>query len=227
MKTTTRSTARIFAVLVSALAALAIAAPLANAGNPAPTHSAAPHVHWFHWHGSHDARHLKVKRFRTTAVIGLKRMRDLESLRAVYGLDCVRELPSLRAAVVRVAGPQLRALLAHGPFGSAHPLRVGARADEAAAWTCRTIRTSPRSTNRPASPTSGSSSPTHVDRALKVTKGDPHIVVGVIDTGVNVVPDLKGKIDSIWTVNPDGSVVQVPLEQGQRPRSATARASRR
>jgi subtilisin family serine protease len=213
MKVTTRSTARFVAVLVFVLAALAIAAPLAGARTSAQPHSAARHVSWYRWHGSRDARHLKVKRFHSTVVIGLKRMRDLESLRAVYGFNCVRELPSLRAAVVRVAAPQLRALLADGP-------------------TDRRIRyvsalgPTRRPMDMPNDPYVSKINQqtglayewqfiaSHVDEALKHSKGDPHIVVGVIDTGVVVVPDLKGKIDSIWTVNPDGSLVQVPLEEG-------------
>ena len=42
-------------------------------------------------------------------------------------------------------------------------------------------------------------------------KGDPGIVVGVIDTGVDNVPDLKGKIDSLWTVS-GTTVSQAPPE---------------
>ena len=42
---------------------------------------------------------------------------------------------------------------------------------------------------------------THVDRALDYTKGDSRVVVGVIDSGVAHVPDLAGKIDSLWNVS--------------------------
>ena len=44
--------------------------------------------------------------------------------------------------------------------------------------------------------------------------GDPAIVVGIIDTGVGAVPDLAGKIDSLWTVAPDGTVTPDAVATG-------------
>ena len=41
----------------------------------------------------------------------------------------------------------------------------------------------------------------HVDRALDHTAGDPSIVVGIIDSGVDAVPDLAGKLDGLWSVS--------------------------
>ena len=69
---------------------------------------------------------------------------------------------------------------------------------------CRTIRISPTVDGTTQLPYEWSFLSTHVDRALDITKGDPHVVVGVIDTGVAHVPDLAGKIDSIWTVHGTG-----------------------
>jgi subtilisin family serine protease len=57
-------------------------------------------------------------------------------------------------------------------------------------------------------------SASHVDQALDRTPGDPSIVVGVIDSGVDEVPDLAGKIDGLWNVAPNGLVAPVPVSGG-------------
>jgi subtilisin family serine protease len=53
-----------------------------------------------------------------------------------------------------------------------------------------------------------------VDRALDFTAGDPRVVVGIIDTGVTVVPDLAGKVDGLWSVAPNGTVTSDSLQDG-------------
>ena len=52
----------------------------------------------------------------------------------------------------------------------------------------------------------------NVPHALDISKGNSGIVVGVIDTGVENVPDLKGKIDSIWTAS--GTTVSQAAPEG-------------
>jgi subtilisin family serine protease len=42
---------------------------------------------------------------------------------------------------------------------------------------------------------------TRSDLALNLSKGSPQILVGVVDTGVSEVPDLKGKIAETWFFN--------------------------
>jgi hypothetical protein len=84
MKTTTRRTARIVAVLVSALAALAIAAPLANAKGRGPVHD----------HRLADGRrNAQVRR------AGLAVVPDCEGL---------ERTPSLSRIVRSVEGPRRR-----------------------------------------------------------------------------------------------------------------------
>jgi len=45
----------------------------------------------------------------------------------------------------------------------------------------------------------------HLEGALDLTAGDPRIQVGVIDTGVDNVPDLAGKIDGLYDVTTHGT----------------------
>jgi subtilisin family serine protease len=54
----------------------------------------------------------------------------------------------------------------------------------------------------------------HADRALQRTQGDAGMVVGIIDTGADDVPDLAGKIDALWTVEPDGTLTSQPVHDG-------------
>ena len=44
--------------------------------------------------------------------------------------------------------------------------------------------------------------------ALAISSGSPSVVVGIIDSGAADMPDLVGKVDSRWTVNPKGKIVR-------------------
>jgi subtilisin family serine protease len=196
--TTTRRTVKLIAVLFAALVALAIAAPVAGAQQP--KRHAATHIRWYRWHPS--ARTLKAReaRFRAKAMIGLASMGDLKSLRVDYGLTRVRRIPALHAVEVRVSNAQVHALLKRAPSDPriryVSPVR-------------RKLETLSVPNDPYLSEVDGLTDldyewpffATHVDRALDFTQGDPHVVVGIIDTGVAYVPDLAGKIDSLWTVN--------------------------
>jgi subtilisin family serine protease len=220
MTTTTQRTARLTAALILAFTALAYGAAQAEA-SPAssqrlgfyqvhlysshPPTRALPkvrrhHMRWYHSHRSGGRGQARAADFGSIAVVGVESMHDLASLRSTYGFDHVRAIPALRAAQVRVNAAQLNALLADettdprlryvAPVG---PVRrtMGMPNDPL-------LHTIDASTGLPYE---WSFAASHVDRALDHSKGNSGIVVGVIDTGVEDVPDLKGKIDSIWTVS--------------------------
>ena len=231
MTTTTHRTARLTAVLVLAFTALAYGAAQAEA-SPAssqrlgfyqvhlysshPPTRALPkvrrhHMHWYHSHPSGGRQRARAADFGSIAVVGVESMHDLASLRSTYGFDHVRAIPALHAAQVRVNAAQLHALLANettdprlryvAPVG---PVR-------------RTMGRPHDPLRHPIDASTGlpyewSFAASHVDRALDHSKGNSGIVVGVIDTGVEDVPDLKGKIDSIWTVS--GTTVSQAAPEG-------------
>jgi subtilisin family serine protease len=196
--TTTGRTARLIAVSFAALVALAIAAPVAGAQQP-KRHTAA-HIRWYRWHPSARTLATREARFREKAMIGLASMDDLKSLRVDYGLTRVRRIAALHAVEVRVSHAQVHALLKRAPSDPriryVSPVR-------------RKLETLSVPNDPYLSEVDGLTDldyewpffATHVDRALDVTNGDPHVVVGIIDTGVAYVPDLAGKIDSLWTVS--------------------------
>ena len=158
-------------------------------------------MHWYHWHPAARSLQGRAAKFGSTAVIGLESMQDLAALRERYGFDRVLG----DSGAPRGAGERRRRAAARAAReradrsgASATSLRSGRGAGRRA---CRTTRSSTRSTRRRAFRTSGQFAAAHVDRALDFTPGSPRIVVGVIDTGVDNVPDLAGKIDSLWSVN--------------------------
>src|SRR5580765_4960321 len=106
MTTTTRRTATLASVAVAALAALAVAAPVAGASKTLRPKPSGAQMHWYHSHQS-------ARWIGRPAVIGLRSMKDLKSLRATYGFDRVRAIPALHAAEIRVDASQLRSLLAN------------------------------------------------------------------------------------------------------------------
>jgi subtilisin family serine protease len=212
MTATTHRRARFWAALVGALIALAIAAPLA-AGSPTsrPPKLSGTRMHWYHWHPSARSLQARAAKFGSTAVLGLESMNDLSALRAAYGFDRVRAIPKLHAAEVSVDAGQLQALLAN------------ARTDQRIRYVSP-IGPPRKAMSMPNDPflhmiDPGTGLPyewafaaSNVPRALDISQGDPRIVVGVVDTGIADVPDLAGKIDSLWTIrgteisqSPDGN----------------------
>jgi subtilisin family serine protease len=216
------------AAVGAAVAALALAAPLANAAPQrhsiaGRTMVATPFVSpppklpgrmvWFHWHPSARTLQGAAAGFGSTAVIGLESMQDLASLREQYGLDRVRAIPELHAVEVTVEPAHIRALLANAPIDS----RIRYVAP-----------TGPprRLTSMPNDPLLQAINPaiglpyewqfgaSHVDRALELSPGSRTIVVGTIDSGAADVPDLAGKIDSRWSISHDGRLALEPTAWG-------------
>jgi Subtilase family len=223
MTTTTHRTARLAGVVVAALVALAIAAPVAGASLTLRPKKSGAQMHWYHSHQS--ARDLRARKTKIgpTAVIGVRSMQDLASLRATYGFDHVRAIPTLHAVEIRVDASQLQSLLANAPSDPRIRYVSGRGHTRGAA-------------SMPNDPFLHSIDPEtgipyewvfaamHVDRAFDLSQGDARIVVGVLDTGVDNVPDLKGKIDSLWVVN-GTTVSQAPLDDNDDTGHGTAVAS--
>ena len=113
MTTTTHRTARLAGVVVAALVALAIAAPVAGASLTLRPKPSGAQMHWYHSHQSARGLRARKTKIGPTAVIGLRSMQDLASLRATYGFDRVRAIPALHAAEIRVDAAQLQSLLAN------------------------------------------------------------------------------------------------------------------
>ena len=194
---TTHRTARLTAALLAALVALAVATPAAVAARLSrPAQVRSSYFRWYRWHPTARLLH---RHYGSKIVIGLQSMQDLKSLRVEYGFQHVQTIPALHAAEVRVNRAQVHALLTRGT----HDTRI------------RYV--SPIHTMKPLSvpndpylskidsttqlPYEWAFLATHVDTALQYTQGDPHIDVGIIDSGLTYIPDLAGKIDSLWTVN--------------------------
>ena len=205
MNITTRSTARIGAALIAAIAGMAIAAPTAGA-------SAGTRMLWYHWHPTARTLQAQTATFGSTAVLGLESMDDLAEISSAYGFGDVRPISELRAAEVSVAGAQLHKLLANAPSDERirYVSPLGPRRRTMSMPNDPFLSKIDETTNLPYQ---WPFIKTHVDRALDYTKGDPSITVGVIDTGVANVPDLAGKIDGIWEFH-DGVPTQVPLNEG-------------
>jgi hypothetical protein len=223
MTTTTHRTARLAGVAVAALVALAIAAPVAGASLTLRPKPSGMEMHWYHSHQSAKGLKARKSKIGPNAVIGLRSMKDLASLRSAYGFDRVRRIPALHAVEIRVDAAQLQSLL------------TNASSDPRIRYVSGRGPTR-RAASMPNDPFLHSIDPEtgipyqwvfeamHVERAFDFSKGDSRIVVGVLDTGVDNVPDLKGKIDSLWVVS-GTTVSQAPLDGNDDTGHGTAVAS--
>ncbi len=210
MTTLKQRTARLAIVVLAVLGALAVSAPTAGAsGSSRPP--AGKQMHWYHWHPSGSAP--RAGRLGSTAIVGLESMADLASLRAAYGLERVHAIPSLRAAQVGIDDEQLRSLLAAAPSDPRirYVSPVG-RARRALGMPNDPLLTTVDAMTR--LPYEWQFASSHVDRALDLSPGDPTIAVGVIDSGAAAVPDLAGKLDSLWRLAPDGTAVEESVQVG-------------
>jgi subtilisin family serine protease len=220
MTGTTHRTARFAAALIAALTALAIVAG-ASLASPPPKLS-GKHMYWYRWHPS--TRTLQGRtRFGSTAVLGLESMHDLASLRAAYGFERVRAIPALHAAQVSVDAAHLRTLLANAPTDP----RVRYVSPVGSSRKATSMPNDPflhTIDGRTGLPYEWSFAASRVERALDFSQGNPGVVVGVIDTGVSDIPDLAGKIDSLWSIS-GTEVTQSPREGNDDYGHGTAVAS--
>ena len=176
---------------------LALAAPTsASALPPLPSILPPPPpdiaMRWVH--RAPAARTLASATFaKGRAVVGLAAHVSAASLARQRGLRLVRALPGLRA--VELAGPPsaLAALASGSNVRYAEPVEP---------VTLAHTRDDPLTYED--DPTTGvpwewSFHALGVDQALNLSKGDPSIVVGVLDSGISSVPDLRGKIaGALW-----------------------------
>jgi hypothetical protein len=196
------------AAMGASLAPLPVFAPSSTAASASATVASAPpnpgrRMRWFRSHAAARFLERGAARFGSTAVIGLESMRDLASLRRSYGFETVQAMPALRAARVHVDAAQLHALLAHAsadrrmryvsPVGP--PRRVSNMTNDPLVQSV-----DPRTKL----PYEWQFASANLGGALALTAGDPRIQVGVVDTGVDAVPDLAGKIDGLYDVTAHG-----------------------
>ena len=142
-------------------------------------------------------------------MIGLASTKVFKSLRVEYGfgVGTAHELPTLHAVLAKVTAAQLHTLLTRGTSDPriryVSPIRE--KRNALSMPNDPYLSTVDGATHVPYE---WAFLTTHVDRALDYTTGDPHVVVGVIDSGVARIPDLAGKIDSLWSVT-GGTIAQV------------------
>lgn len=140
------------------------------------------------------------------AAIGVARGINGPALAARLGLRAVDWLPKLR--LVQVTGPPGRlAALSRGadrriryvePLSAARPAHV--RNDPL------TYAVDPAT----GAPYEWQFHTVGVDQALNLARGDPNILVGVVDSGITPVPDLKGKIaETFWDTKIHASATDV------------------
>ena len=194
------TTSQKLAVLLAAVGALVLGAPVAGASPPPRLDRA---MHWYRWDRSVRSLQGRTVEVGSTAVLGVVSMRELAALRGRYGFRVVRAFPRLHAAEVSVsrlllagaAGDRrVRYLSALGPRR-----RLMAMPNDPLLWTVDPLTQLPYEWQFAAS---------HVDRALDLSPGSPSILVGTIDTGVADVPDLAGKVDQRWTVSRKGRLTR-------------------
>jgi subtilisin family serine protease len=189
----------VMAAFTSSSAATSATTTVASAP-PNPGHP----MQWFRSHTVERSLERGAARFGSTAVIGLESMRDLASLRWSYGFETVQAMPALRAARVHVDAAQLHALLVHAtrdrrlryvsPVGP--PRRASDMPNDSLVQNL-----DPRTKL----PYEWQFASANVGGALDLTSGDPRIQVGIVDTGVEAVPDLAGKIDGLYDVTAHGT----------------------
>jgi subtilisin family serine protease len=188
---------------LGAIVLLLLAAPSALAGRIAhsglaPLPSVLPPTPLsggMHW--ARQAPHrADAREFRGgQAAVGVTAGVDGRRLAKGLGLRTVEWLPSLR--LVQVAGPP--ALLAR--LARTHDAKIRYVEPVTPAHVAH-VRNDPLTyRDDPATgvPYEWQFHAVGTDQALNLAKGDPSILVGVIDTGIDAVPDLTGKIaDTFW-----------------------------
>ncbi|MDX6411310.1 MAG: serine protease [Gaiellaceae bacterium] len=167
-----------------------------------PFVSPPPRLHrTMKWAHSSGKRQLAM-RFTSTqdhAVVGLERPADARAVASAYGVTVVAVDAGLHMMEVQAA-PAALDRLAHAASWDSRLRFV----EPLVARQYQHLRNDPALlqidpvTNQPYE---WNFTATHADLALNLSKGSPTILVGVIDTGVSEVPDLKGKIAETWFFN--------------------------
>jgi len=185
-------------ILAALLFALAVAIPTAGAATLSrPPQGRSFHFNWYRWHPTASTLH---RRYGSKVVLGLQSMQDVKSLRVEYGFQDVQTIPDLHAVEVHVNRAQVHALLTRGTQDSRirYVSPLGPERHTLSVPNDPYLSKMDSQTNLPYE---WSFLATHVDQALQFTQGDPRMDVGIIDSGISYIPDLAGKIDSVWSVH--------------------------
>src|SRR5262245_30017107 len=184
---------------VGCLAAPAQARPVGPALTPLPTVLPPPaQAQPMRWTISPPTARAPSAFARGRAVVGLAAGVNARVLARSLGVRVTRELDSLRAVVVAGTPGRLAAIASHSdpriryvdPVAALEPAH---RRDDPLTW-----QLDPK-TGRPYE---WAFQHVGLDRALNVAQGDPRILVGVVDSGVAAVADLRGKIAAtLWDPN--------------------------
>ena len=196
---------RVFLLATLAVVGVVAAFNSSSAATSAATSvAAAPpksghQMRWFHSHAT-----ARASRFGSTAVIGVESMHDLASLSRSYGFETVQPMPALRAARVHVDAAERHALLEHatGDRRVRYVSPVGPPRRALYLPSDPLVQDVDPKTRLPYEWQFASA---NLANALDLTTGDPRIQVGVVDTGVDAVPDLAGKIDGLYDVTAHGT----------------------
>ena len=142
----------------------------------------------------------------TLALVGVVAfaVRDLASPSRSYDFETVQAMLALRATKVHVEAAELHGLLARAP----RDRRVGHVSPVPPLRRLSSIPSDPLVQNvdpKTKLPYEWQFASAHLGGALDLTVGDPRIQVGVVDTGVDAVPDLAGKIDGLYDVTANGT----------------------
>ena len=142
----------------------------------------------------------------TVALVGVVAfaVRDLASPSRSHDFETVQAMLALHATQVHVEAAEPHGLLARAPgdrrVGHVSPVRPPRRLSS--------IPSDPLVQNvdpKTKLPYEWQFASAHLGGALELTVGDPRIQVGVVDTGVDAVPDLAGKIDGLYDVTAHGT----------------------
>jgi subtilisin family serine protease len=158
-------------------------------------------MRWARWTPS--PRMLQSRsQFGSRAVIGVTSAGVLAAVEADYGITASVPLPALRAAEISVDDASLKELLTKG----AHDPRIR-YVEPINSLAYDHARNDPYLTTlNPAinAPWEWQFGASHVDLALNLEQGSPSVIVGVVDSGVADVPDLKGKVPEGWYFTSEG-----------------------
>jgi len=148
----------------------------------------------------------RVSLLATLALVGVVAfaVRDLVSLSRSDDFETVQAMLALRTTQVHVEAAALHGLLAPGPGDR----RVGYVSPVPPPRRLSSMTSDPLVQNvdpKTKLPYEWQFASAHLGGALDLTVGDPRIQVGVVDTGVDAVPDLAGKIDGLYDVTAHGT----------------------
>ncbi len=138
-----------------------------------------------------------------SVVVGIARAADAAVLAADYGVTTDARDAALRA--IEVEGPQGSLERLSRSVGMDHRIRY---VEPLTRYEFAHARNDPATTlldSQTGIPYEWPFAHVGVDRALNISRGDPNILVGVVDSGWSRIPDLAGKVAKAWYFTSEGS----------------------